>query len=104
SKLGAIYVNFHRPLEGKVKQVTIKRQGSRWFAIFSVERHVNKTVEFSNQSTGIDVGIEKFAVLSDGTEIQNPRFLRKTEKKLKRAQKKLSRMAKGSSNWKKQLQ
>ncbi|WP_211202268.1 hypothetical protein [Salicibibacter cibarius] len=38
SKLGAVYVNFHRPLEGKVKQVTIKRQGHRWFAIFSVER------------------------------------------------------------------
>ncbi|AXF56368.1 RNA-guided endonuclease InsQ/TnpB family protein [Salicibibacter kimchii] len=44
SKLGSVYVNVHRPLEGKVKQVTIQRQGHRWFAIFSVERHVNETV------------------------------------------------------------
>ncbi|WP_255259748.1 transposase [Lentibacillus sp. CBA3610] len=104
SKLGAVYVNFHRPLEGKVKQVTIKRQGHRWFAIFSVERHVNETVEFPVQSTGIDVGIQKFAVLSDGTTIENPKFLLKVERKLKRAQKKLSRMKKGSNNWKKQRQ
>src|SRR5699024_12031974 len=59
SKLGALYVNFQRPLEGKVKQVTIKRQGSRWFAIFSVERHVNETVDFPVQSTGIDVRSEE---------------------------------------------
>ncbi|TFJ92046.1 RNA-guided endonuclease InsQ/TnpB family protein [Lentibacillus salicampi] len=104
SKLGTVYVNFHRPLEGKVKQVTIKRQGHRWFAIFSVERHVNETVEFPVQSTGIDVGIQKFAVLSDGTTVENPKFLLKEEKKLQRAQKKLSRMKKGSNNWKKQLQ
>src|SRR5699024_5302314 len=104
SKLGAVYVNFQRPLEGKVKQVTIKRQGSRWFAIFSVERHVNETVDFPVQSTGIDVGIQKFAVLSDGTTVEKPKFLLKEEKKLKRAQKKLSRMKKGSNNWKKQLQ
>ncbi|WP_370642471.1 RNA-guided endonuclease InsQ/TnpB family protein [Virgibacillus salidurans] len=104
SKLGAVYVNFHRPLEGKVKQVTMKRQGSRWFAIFSVERHVNETVDFPVQSTGIDVGIQKFAVLSNGSKVENPKFLLKEEKKLKRAQKKLSRMKKGSNNWKKQLQ
>ncbi|QQK77693.1 IS200/IS605 family element transposase accessory protein TnpB [Salicibibacter cibarius] len=102
SKLGSIYVNFHRSIEGKVKQVTIKRQGHRWFAIFSVERHVNETVDFPVQSTGVDVGIHKFAVLSDGSNVENPRFLLKTEKKLKRAQKKLSRMKQGSNNWKKQ--
>ncbi|UJL46661.1 transposase [Virgibacillus sp. NKC19-16] len=104
SKLGAVYVNFHRPLEGKVKQVTIKRQGNHWFAIFSVEKHVNETVDFPVPSTGIDVGIQKFAVLADGTKVENPKFLVKEEKKLKRAQKKLSRMKKGSNNWKKQLQ
>ncbi|QQK77306.1 helix-turn-helix domain-containing protein [Salicibibacter cibarius] len=53
SKLGSVYVNFHRPIEGKVKQVTIKRRGHRWFAIFSVERHVNETVDFPVQSTGV---------------------------------------------------
>ena len=104
SQLGAVDIHLHRNIEGKkVKQVVIKRQGNRWFAIFSVERHVNQGIVLTtNKTTGIDVGINKFAVLSDGTEIKNPTFLRKEEKKLKRAQRRLSRKKKGSSNSKKQ--
>lgn len=103
SNLGLIDIHFHRKLDGKVKQVILKRQGNRWYAIFSVERHVNQTVlSRVHKSTGIDLGIKKFAVLSDGTEIDNPKFLRQKEKQLKRDQRKLSKMMKGSSNWKKQ--
>jgi putative transposase len=104
SKLGLIDIAWHRKLGGKVKQVVIKRQGSRWYAIFScVERHVsNDTPDYDN-TIGIDVGIKKFAVLSDGTEIEKPRFLILAEKKLKKAQRKLSKMQKGSNNWFKQL-
>ncbi|MQS38540.1 RNA-guided endonuclease TnpB family protein, partial [Streptomyces katsurahamanus] len=50
---------------------------------------------------GIDLGLTHFAVLSDGTKIDSPRFLRRAEKKLKREQRRLSRKAKGSSNRKK---
>jgi putative transposase len=97
SKLGAIKIIIHRELEGKIKQVVIKRKGNRWFAIFSAERHVNPQNQVDhNKTTGIDVGIKKFAELADGTEIENPKYLRKSEKKLKRQQKKLSRMKKGS--------
>ncbi|MCM3791658.1 transposase, partial [Domibacillus indicus] len=60
-------------------------------------------VHKASKIAGIDVGIKKFAVLSNGEEILNPGFLRKEEKKLKRAQKKLSRKKKGSSNWQKQV-
>lgn len=103
SNLGLIDINFHRKLEGKVKQVIIKRRGNRWFAIFSVERHVNQTVlSDAHKTIGIDLGIKKFAVLSDGTEIENPAFLRKKEKQLKRAQRELSKKKKGSTNWRKQ--
>ena len=104
SKLGAIEINKHRKLGGTVKQVIIKRQGSRWFAIFCVERHVNRVTEVDmNKTTGIDVGIKKFAVLSSGKEFENPKFLQKKEKQLKREQRRLSRKVKSSSNWKKQL-
>ena len=103
SKIGLIDIHFHRKLDGKVKQVVIKRQRNRWYAIFSVERHANRLVTSdAHQTVGIDVGVKKFAVLSDGTEIQNPKFLRKKEKQLKKSQRKLSKMKKGSSNWKKQ--
>ncbi|GEC07634.1 hypothetical protein SSP24_52890 [Streptomyces spinoverrucosus] len=47
---------------------------------------------------GIDLGLTHFAVLSDGTKIDSPRFLRRAEKKLKKAQKELSRKQKGSKN------
>ncbi|MDQ0195376.1 RNA-guided endonuclease InsQ/TnpB family protein [Paenibacillus wynnii] len=104
SGLGLISVNWHRKLDGKVKQCIIKRQGTRWYVIFSVEkRNVSNTELDVSKTTGIDVGIKKFAVLSNGEEIENPKFLRKSEKKLKRQQRRLSRRKKGSKNWKKQL-
>jgi putative transposase len=104
SGLGLIHVVWHRKLDGKVKQVIVKRQGSRWFAIFTVDRKSAFTpkVDF-DQTVGIDVGIKKFAILSNGTEIENPKFLRSKEKQLKRVQQRFSRMKKGSENWLKQL-
>ena len=56
-----------------------------------------------DRAVGIDVGLKSFAVLSDGTEIENPRFLRKALAKLKRAQRRLSRKTKRSNRWKKQV-
>ena len=44
-----------------------------------------------NRAVGIDVGLNKYAVLSNGTEYDNPRFLRKKEKQVKKAQRKLSK-------------
>ncbi|WP_343236200.1 transposase [Streptomyces arenae] len=49
-------------------------------------------------SIGIDLGLARFTVLSDGTKIDSPRSLRRAEKKLKQAHKELSRMQKGSKN------
>jgi putative transposase len=78
SKLGLIDIHWHRKLGGKVKQVIIKRQSSRWYAIFSAERHANQgAVDDVYSSTGIDVGIQHFAVLSNGKIIDNPTFLKK---------------------------
>ncbi|WP_338061965.1 transposase, partial [Bacillus paramycoides] len=104
SKLGVIDIKWHRKLDGCVKQVVIKHQGNRWFAIFCVEKHVNPgSICNATKITGIDVGIKKFAVLSNGEEVQNPTFLRKEERKLKRAQRKHSKIKKGSKNWYKQV-
>ena len=104
SKLGDIPMDFHRKLEGKVRQVIIKQQGNRWYAIFSVERQVaNENLDKSN-AVGIDVGIKTFAFLSNGEKVHNPKFLRRKERKLKRVQRKLSKMTNGSSNYKKQVQ
>lgn len=52
----------------------------------------------TDRTIGIDLGLTHFAVLSDGTKIDSPRFLRRAEKKLKKAQQELSRKQKGSKN------
>jgi IS605 OrfB family transposase len=52
----------------------------------------------SSSEVGIDLGLTRFAVLSDGRKVSNPRFLRRAERKLRKAQQALSRKAKGSRN------
>src|SRR5699024_485971 len=103
SKLGEIAINMHRTIDGPIKQLIIKRQGNRWYAIFCVERQVLPKDIDKNRAVGIDVGLNKYAVLSNETSFENPRFLIKTERKLKRAQKKLANKKKGSSNFAKQV-
>jgi putative transposase len=103
TKLGEIDLLLHRPLEGTIKQLVIKRQGKRWYAIFCVERQEVPSEIDTNNAIGIDVGLHKYAVLSDGREVENPTFLRKKEKQLKMAQCKLSKMKRGSSNYRKQV-
>jgi putative transposase len=93
---GHIKVNMHRPLEGAVKTVTIKREAGRWFACFSMERG-GQPLPASDRATGIDVGLNSFAVLADGTEIQNPRYYRNAEARLRRCQRKVARRKKGSN-------
>jgi putative transposase len=106
SKIGRIPIVLHREIEGRIKTLAIKRNpAGEWFAIFSCEvprldtdikEHPNK-----DKAIGIDVGLSSFATLSDGEKIENPHFLVKAEKRLKRVQRKHSRKKKGSQNRKK---
>jgi putative transposase len=103
TKLGEIDLLIHRPIDGAIKQLVIKRQGKRWYAIFCVERQVRPFVIDVDNSVGMDVGLTKYAVLSNGSEYENPRFLREKEKQMKKAQRKLSKKKKDSANYKKQV-
>src|SRR5664279_2566609 len=94
---GHIKVNLHRPLEGTVKTVTVKREAGRWFACFSVER-AGQPLPASDRATGIDVGLNSFAVLADGTEIGNPRHYSKAEARFRRNQRMVARRLNKRSN------
>jgi len=84
-RLKNLKIKLHRSIQGTVKTCTIKRQAERWYACFSVEYEpVAKAV--SDKAVGIDIGIQSFAVLSDGVIVENPKYLQKTEKKLIRKQ------------------
>ncbi|MFH8519151.1 RNA-guided endonuclease InsQ/TnpB family protein [Streptomyces gelaticus] len=97
-KIGAVRVKWSRALPSVPSTVTvIKDAAGRYFASFVVETEP-ETLPAVEPVVGIDLGLGHFAVLSDGTKISSPRFLRRAEKKLKREQRGLSRKAKGSKN------
>jgi putative transposase len=86
SKIGDVFINLHRQIEGVVKTCSIKRDGEKWFATFVVEQDVEIPAHSSPEQIGIDLGLESFATLSNGEQIENPRYFRKTEKHLARTQ------------------
>jgi putative transposase len=95
SKIGNVKAILHRDIAGSVKTCTIRRQSGKWFACFTCDYEPEPLPE-SFESVGIDVGLEKFAALSDGSFVENPRFFRRDEKALAKAQRKQSRTPKGS--------
>ena len=100
-----IKCKLHRKFEGNSKTVTIsKTPTGKYFVSVLVE--VNKELPKlkpidENKAVGIDLGIKTFAVLSDGEEIQNPKYLKADLKRLKKQQRRVSKKVKGSNNRKK---
>jgi putative transposase len=98
SKIGHIKMVMHRTINGKIKTCSIKRDGDQWYACFSVEYEFDPTLAFhpSTEEVGIDVGLKSYAVLSNGSVIDNPRISRRTEQNIKEAHQKLARRQRGS--------
>jgi putative transposase len=85
SKIGRIAVRWSRPLTGTPKTVTISQEADGWYACFSCEGVPMQPLPPTGQETGIDLGLESFAPLADGSQIANPRIFRVAERRLKRA-------------------
>lgn len=96
SKIGSVRLRLSRPIEGKIKTCTIKREVSGWFVVFTVENKITPLPK-TNKAVGLDAGIESFVTLSDGTQIDNFKYYEQSQKKLRRAQRKVSRRKKGSN-------
>ncbi|MBW8797332.1 MAG: transposase [Streptomyces sp.] len=101
-KVGAVKVKWSRTLPAAPTSVTVvKDPAGRYFASFVIDTDPaadRARMLETDRTIGIDLGLTHFAVLSDGTKIASPRFLRRAEKKLKKAQRELSRKQKGSKN------
>jgi putative transposase len=101
-KLGFVKFAKSRDVEGRILNATIRRNPSgKYFVSILTETEVNELPK-THSSVGVDVGLKNFAILSDGTKYENPKWLRKLEKKLAKEQRILSRRKKGGSNWDKQ--
>ena len=98
--IGEIDAVLHRPIEGKVKTVTItKTTTDEYYASILVDNGKEIPAPSSDgKAIGIDVGLTHFAITSEGSKYDHPRWLEKHEKNLKQKQKDLSRKQKGSKN------
>lgn len=102
SKVGKIKIKLHRPISSEIKQCTVKRSSTeKWFVCFTVDAESSPLEKFQKKAVGIDVGLTSFATFSDGTKTANPRFFRKEEKALAKAQRKLSALEKDSPEYRK---
>jgi putative transposase len=88
--IGELKVKLHRPVAGTIKTITVKREARSWYVCFSVEV-VCPGGERQPEAVGMDLGLSSFAVLSDGTVIDNPRWYRTSMARLRRAQRCVAR-------------
>ena len=96
-----VKIKQHRPIEGVIKSCTIsKTPTNKYYVSILVDTDITQLPR-TDKKVGVDLGLKEFAILSDGTKIENPKWLRKTEKRIKFLQKSLSRKQKGSKNYEK---
>jgi putative transposase len=99
-KLGWMRFRKSRQVLGEVRSATVSQSGGKWFVSILTERTVEKPIP-QGGAVGIDVGIARFATLSDGSFVEPLNSFRKHEARLRRYQRDMSRKTKFSSNWKK---
>jgi putative transposase len=95
--VGELKVKLHREVSGCIKSATLTKTCGKWYVGFSVIISNPVPLAATGNVTGIDVGITSFAVLSNGTTINNPRYYLTAQTKLRRLQRKVSRRKKTSN-------
>ena len=103
-KIGWVRMFQELRFEGEIIRVTISRTAHRWFVSVTVDTGLSNVPRETRglPAVGVDVGINSLATLDNGTHYDNPRPLKRFERKLAREQRKLSRKVVGSNNWQKQ--
>lgn len=98
-KIGLVKIKLHRNFIGTIKSTTISKTPSgKCYASILVDEEDNKLLLKLDTKIGVDVGLKEFAITSNGDKYENPKWLRKSEKRLAKLQKDLSRKKLGSNN------
>jgi len=100
-KLGWVRYRKSRSVLGEVKNVTVSQSCGKWFMSVQTEREVQDPIPQATTAIGIDMGITRFATMSDGAFIAPLSSFKRHEARLRRYQRRMSRKVKFSSNWKK---
>lgn len=98
-KLGWMRYRNSRDVPGELRNVTVGSSGGKWFVSIQTEREVAQPLPRSTSAIGIDMGIARFATLSDGSHLDPLNSFRRHESALRTAQQAMSRKTKYSRNW-----
>lgn len=98
-----IKIQYHREIEGNVKTLSIVKEGTKWFANFSVEIPLSIEHKATGNQIGIDLGLIDFYYDSNGNNVKVPKFYRSEQKKLSKLQRKLALLKKRTSKYLKTL-
>jgi putative transposase len=96
--IGHVKVHAHRAVQGRVKTISLKREGRRWYVVLSCDDVPACPLPAAGREIGVDIGVARFATTSDGEVIANPGFTRISEAELAAAQQALARKQRGSAN------
>ena len=99
--VGHVKVHQHRPVTGRVKTVSVKREGRRWYVVLSCDDVPAEPLPATGAIVGIDMGVASYLTTSDGEHVLNPRHARAAAEKLATAQQALARCKRGSNRRKK---
>ncbi|MEU6407323.1 transposase [Microbispora sp. NPDC046933] len=94
--IGHVRVHRHRPARGRVKTISVKREGNHWFVILSCDDVPARTLPATGAAVGIDMGVASLVTTSDGDPLANPRHLKASAGRLASAQRDLARKKRGS--------
>nr|WP_175800006.1 RNA-guided endonuclease TnpB family protein [Burkholderia anthina] len=100
-KLGWLRYRNSRDVLGEVRNASVSRNAGKWFVSIQTGREVAQPVPQATSAIGIDLGIARFATLSDGSFLAPLNSFKRHEARLRRAQRAMSRKVKFSNNWKK---
>jgi putative transposase len=102
--IGHIKVKLHRPVDGIIKTVCVRRSCVKWYVIFFCDLGNVPEATADGAAVGIDLGLKSFLVTSDGEAVEPPRYYRESQKKLRRAHRSISRKEQGSGRRRKARQ
>ncbi|WP_285569553.1 RNA-guided endonuclease InsQ/TnpB family protein [Actinoallomurus iriomotensis] len=94
--IGHVRVHQHRPVAGRVKTISVKREGSRWYVVLSCDDVPAGPLPATGAAAGIDMGVASLVTTSDGEHLVNPRHLAASAGRLAAAQQALARKKRGS--------
>jgi putative transposase len=100
--IGHVRVHAHRAVKGRVKTLTVKREGTRWHLILTCEDVPARPLAPTGAVAGIDMGVASFLTTSDGEHIANPGHLAASAARLAVTQQRLARRRRGSNRRRKQ--